>query len=93
MRKEVTMSNKMHLQMKNLVKELQELWSWKQFYEKSSKVVVKSYNKRKKKMVNVSHYQPRFVELMQVAEKQIVAKQKELDEFKAARSNGKGGKR
>ncbi len=44
-------------------------------------------------MVNASHYQPRFVELMQVAEKQIIAKQKELDEFKAARSNGKGGRK
>ena len=51
-RKEVILSDKMYIEIKDLVKELQELWSWKQFYEKRSKVVVKTYNKRKGKMVN-----------------------------------------
>ena len=92
-RKEVLLSDTMYLKIKDLVKELQELWSWKQFYEKRSKVVVKTYNKRKGKMVNVNHSQPRFVELMNKTQKQINEKQQEIDDFKAAKSNRKKGKR
>jgi hypothetical protein len=83
----------MYIEIKDLVKELQELWSWKQFYEKRSKVVVKTYNKRKGKMVNVNHSQPRFVELMNKTKKQINEKQQEIDDFKAAQKTRRGGKR
>jgi hypothetical protein len=91
----------MYIEIKDLVKELQELWSWKQFYEKRSKVVVKTYNKRKGKMVNkrkgkmvnVNHSQPRFVELMNKTKKQINEKQQEIDDFKTAQKTRRGGKR
>ncbi len=94
MQKGVILSNTNYIEMLRLKKELENLWSWKEFYEKRSKFVVSSYNKKKRKTVKKVYLQPRFVELTNSTQQQVEEKQQEFNEFKDLVKNRKrGGKR
>ena len=92
-RKEVVLSNSNYLELKRLVKELETLWSWKEFYEKRSRFVCNVWNSSKGRHQKKTYIQPRFVDLMNKTQAKVELKQKELNDFKKSIKAQKRNKR
>lgn len=87
------MSNSSYLELKRLVKELETLWSWKEFYEKRSRFICNVWNPTKRCYQKKTYIQPRFVDLMNKTQAEVELKQKELNDFKKSIKAQKRNKR